>query len=149
MYLELSALEVCEARLSTAGSTWISISTPITPAHRTSASATQDVVFAQGIDRGSWPSGNQPQYFSIIRPHHNNPGINGHASPHQQEGREDTGKTNIREGSTGYPNRSTPMISKKQCITIRCTKTSPYSRNYSIGEDTYQQLAIQEVRQGT
>lgn len=92
MYLELSALEVCESRLSTAGSTWISISPPVTPAHRTSASATQDVVFAQGIDRGSWPFGNQPQLIQIIPPHHNNPGIDGHAPPHQQEEREDTGK---------------------------------------------------------
>lgn len=148
MYLELSALEVCEARLSTAGSTWISISTPVTPAHRTSASATQDVVFAQGIDRGSWPSGNQPQYLPIIRPHHNNPGINGHASPHQQKGREDTGKRLSGRGPLAIP-IAPPVISEKRCITIRCTKTSPYSRNYLIGEDTYQQLAIQGVRQTT
>jgi hypothetical protein len=109
MYWELSALEVFESRLSKPESPWISTSAPVTPAHRTSTSMTHDVVFAHGIDRCSWPSGTNPQYFPIIRPHHNNPDINGHAPPPQQEGIGDTGKMNIGEGPTGHPNRS-PVI---------------------------------------
>lgn len=112
MYLELSALEVFEPRLCKPESPWISTSAPVTPAHRSSASMNQDVVFAHRIDRGSWPSGTNPLYFPIIRPHHNNPGINGHAPPHQQEGIGDTGKMNIGEGSTGYPNRSPVIFGK-------------------------------------
>ncbi|WNM59091.1 hypothetical protein [Candidatus Nitrospira allomarina] len=57
-------------------------------------------------------TGTNPSYFPIIRPHHNNPGINGHAPPHQQEEIGDTGKTNIGEGSTGYPDRSSCDIRK-------------------------------------
>ena len=107
MYLELSALEMFEPRLSTPGSTWIPISALVTPAHRTTlASATQDIVFAHGIVRGSWHLETHPQSFPITRPHHNNPGINGHAPPHPQEGREDTGKMNTGEGFTGYPHFS-------------------------------------------
>lgn len=99
-------------RLSPPRFTWISTFSPVTPAHRTSASTTLEVGFPGRIDRVRSLPENHPQYFPIIRPHHNNPGINGHAPPHQQEGREDTGKMNIGEGSTGYHNRSPVIFGK-------------------------------------